>query len=101
MTSIKVLKENEKIVNVTINGHTNYDDYGKDIVCASVSTIATTTINAIIRINDKAIDYEVKDGFLNIKILLHDEYIDTLLENMIDLFKTLSKDYPKNVKINI
>lgn len=101
MTSIKVLKENEKIVNVTINGHTNYDDYGKDIVCASVSTIATTTINAIVRINDKAIDYEVKDGFLNIKILLHDEYIDILLENMIDLFKTLSKDYPKNVKINI
>lgn len=101
MTSIKVLKENEKIVNVTINGHTNYDDYGKDIVCASVSTIATTTINAIIRINDKAIGYEVKDGFLNIKILLHDKYIDILLENMIDLFKTLSKDYPKNVKINI
>ena len=101
MTSIKVLKENEKIVNVTINGHTNYDDYGKDIVCASVSTIVTTTINAIVRINDKAIDYEVKDGFLNIKILLHDKYIDILLENMIDLFKTLSKDYPKNVKINI
>lgn len=101
MTNIKILKENEKIVNVTINGHTNYDDYGKDILCASVSTIATTTINAIVRINDKAIDYEVKDGFLSIKILLHDEYIDILLENMIDLFETLSKDYPKNVKINI
>ena len=101
MTSIKVLKENEKIVNVTINGHTNYDDYGKDIVCASVSTIATTTINAIVRINENAIDYDVKDGFLNIKILHHDKYIDVLLENMIDLFKTLSNDYPKNVKINI
>ena len=101
MTNIKILKENEKIVNVKINGHTNYDDYGKDIVCASVSTIATTTINAIVRINENAIDYDVKDGFLNIKILHHDKYIDVLLENMIDLFKSLAKNYPKNVKINI
>ena len=42
---IKVEIENNKI---EIKGHANYDDYGKDIVCASVSSIVITTINAII-----------------------------------------------------
>ena len=50
---IKVnLKEKDKIV---ITGHAGYDDYGKDIVCASVSSIVITTINAIIDIDDNAI----------------------------------------------
>ena len=29
---------------ITIKGHANYDDKGKDIVCASVSSIVITTL---------------------------------------------------------
>ena len=101
MTSIKVLKENEKVINIEIKGHTNYENIGKDIVCASISSIVTTTVNAIIRINEEAILYDIKDGYMNIQILNHDKYIDILITNMIDLLKELTNNYPKNVKINI
>lgn len=101
MTSIKVLKENEKVINIEIKGHTNYENIGKDIVCASISSIVTTTVNAIIRINEEAILYDIKDGYMNIQILNHDKYIDILITNMIDLLKELANNYPKNVKINI
>ena len=43
---------------IDINGHAMFDDYGKDIVCAAVSSIVITSINGILRLNDKAI----KDG---------------------------------------
>ena len=52
---IKVIVENNKI---EISGHANFDDYGKDIVCASVSSIVITTINACIEIDEDSIYYE-------------------------------------------
>ena len=37
--------------NIEITGHANFDDYGKDIVCASVSSIVITTVNGILELN--------------------------------------------------
>ena len=71
----------------------------KILFAASVSSIAITTINAIIRIDDKALAYQEKDGYLNLKILKHSNYIDTLILNMLDLFKDLEKQYKKYIKI--
>ena len=51
---IKIKFDKDKI---SIKGHSGYDVIGKDIVCASVSSIVITSINAIIRIDEKAISY--------------------------------------------
>ena len=50
---------------------------------------------------ENAIEYTVKDGYINIDIKMHNEYIDTLLISLIDLLQDLAKSYPKNVKIII
>ena len=95
MVKIKVLDDS-----ITITGHANYDDFGKDIVCASVSSIAITTINAIKRFDKDNITYEEKDGYLNIKINKHGKEVDILITNMLDLFKELEIQYKNNIKIN-
>jgi len=93
---IKILiKEKE----IKISGHALYDEFGKDIVCSAVSSIATTTVNAIIRFDENAVSYETKDG-LNIKILKETKETRILIDNMIALLEELEKDYPKNIKIN-
>ena len=38
-----MIRINIKKNTIIIKGHANYDKYGKDIVCASVSSIITTT----------------------------------------------------------
>lgn len=101
MTSIKVLKENDLIANIEIKGHTDYDDIGKDIVCSSISSMVTVTVNAIIRLENDAIEYKLKDGYISIKVNIHNKYIDTLLINLIHLLQDLANNYPKNVKIII
>jgi len=93
---IKILiKEKE----IKISGHALYDEFGKDIVCSAVSSIATTTVNAIIRFDENAVSYETKDG-LNIKILKETKETRILIDNMIALLEELEQDYPKNIKIN-
>ena len=91
---IKVLKEKDKI---EITGHSNYDTLGKDIVCSAVSSIVTTTINGIISIDEKAISYSYKNDKMTITNIKNDEITNKLLNNMIDLLKSLAKDYPKNI----
>ena len=93
---IKV-KYNKK--NISINGHALYDVAGKDIVCASVSSIIYTTVNAIFKIDKSAIEYNDDGTIIKIINLKNDSITNDLLENMIDLLKQLEIDYPKNIKI--
>jgi uncharacterized protein YsxB (DUF464 family) len=84
---------------ITIKGHAGYDDKGKDIVCASVSSIVITTINGIIEINPDAIDYSDLDNEIIIRKLKEDEIVNKLLNNMILLLENLEKDYKDYIKI--
>ena len=93
---IKVIVENNKI---EVSGHANYDDFGKDIVCASVSSIVITTINGIIDIDEDSISYEENDNKIKIEILKENEVTKKLINNMVFMLESLEKDYPKNIKI--
>ena len=84
---------------ITIKGHAGYDDKGKDIVCASVSSIVITTINGIIEINPDTIDYSDLDNEIIIRKLKEDETVNKLLNNMILLLENLEKDYKDYIKI--
>lgn len=100
MIKVNVIKKDAKIDKIIISGHAMYDDFGKDIVCASVSSIVITSVNAILKINKDAITYR-EDDDLKITVMLHDDVTDKLLENMLDLLIDLSKQYKKNININI
>ena len=94
---IKVSIKND---NIKVEGHAGYGVKGTDIVCASVSSIIITTINAIIKIDSDAINYKQDEGFIEVNILKHNKYIDILIENMISLLKELEIQYKKNIKIH-
>ena len=84
---------------ITIKGHAGYDDKGKDIVCASVSSIVITTINGIIEIDKDAIDYSDLDNEIIIRKIKEDDIVNKLLNNMILLLESLEKDYKEYIKI--
>jgi len=95
-----MIKINIKKNHIEIKGHAMYDDNGKDIVCAAVSTIVITTINAILRFDQDTIKYKENDGYIDIEILKNTNTTNTLILNMIELLKDLEKQYTKNIKIN-
>ncbi len=93
-----MIKVNKKDNIITICGHANSADYGKDIVCASVSSIVYTTVNALERYSSSSIDFEDKEKMV-ITILKEDEITKLLIDNMMDLLKSLEEDYPKNISV--
>ena len=99
MIKVNIKYDSEKVESISITGHANFDSYGKDIVCASVSSIVITTVNAIVRLDDDSIEYDDKKGIF-IRVLKHDNVTDTLIENMISLLLDLEKQYKKNIILN-
>lgn len=94
-----MIKINIKPNHIEINGHAMFDDYGKDIVCAAVSSIVITSINGILRLDDKAINYKLSSDGIIIDILKDSRETNLLILNMTSLLKELEEKYRKNIKI--
>lgn len=98
MIKINLKYNNDLIESISILGHAGFADYGKDIVCASVSSIVITSVNAIIRLNSDSISYDNSNG-ISVNVLIHNDVTDTLIDNMVSLLKDLEKQYKKNIII--
>lgn len=99
MTTIKVTKDQDFIKNIEIKGHSGYAVSGKDIVCAAISSSTITTINAIISLDEFAIEVKQGEGYLLISTLKNEDVINKLLNNLVDMLADIASDYPKYVKI--
>ena len=98
MIKVNVKYNNNKVYELVIKGHAGYDVRGKDIVCAAVSSMAITTINNIIALDD-SIDYEENSGLLIIRVKRDTEVNNKLLDNLIRMLTELKSQYPKNIEI--
>jgi uncharacterized protein YsxB (DUF464 family) len=94
-----MIKVTVKKDNIKITGHAMYDEYGKDIVCAAVSSIVITTVNGIMKLDDSLINTDDTNGKVEIKILKHTKECDILINNMLDLLEELKEQYKNNIKI--
>ena len=84
---------------ISTKGHANYSDYGRDIVCASVSSTVLTTINAIMLICGDTISVIQSYGNMQILIQKENDITRKLLDNMIRCLKEIEINYGKNIKI--
>lgn len=75
MIRITIYKDkNNYIKRYSVSGHANYDEHGRDIVCAAVSVLTQTTllsINRVAKIEEDQIFYSInqKSGYLDVEIL--------------------------------
>lgn len=98
---IKVYVNKNKII---MTGHANFEEYGKDIVCASVSSIVTTSINACLRVEANSLVYQEEYdkqelSKLTIEVMSDNKNVLLILENMIQMLEELAETYKKNIKI--
>ena len=98
MIKVRIVKNNNQIESIHLKGHAGYADFGKDIVCASFSTMVITTINAILEIDSEAISYTDNNNLeiINIK---KDNITNSLLNNLVNMIYELRDTYDKNINI--
>lgn len=98
MIKVRISKKDSVIQSIHCKGHAMYDDYGKDIVCASFSTMIITTINAILTFDQNAISY-TDNNDLKIINIKKDNITNNLLNNLVNMIYELRDNYNKNINI--
>lgn len=98
MIKVRLTKNGDCLNKITISGHANYDEFGKDIVCASVSSTVITTINILLSLDKDSISYDDTKGLI-IDILKDDDTTKKIINVLVSNLLELERAYPKNIQI--
>lgn len=110
MTEIKIFRnQNGHVVEYEVAGHADFDDYGRDILCAAVSVLSQTTILALEKVcsisqNDMEISLDEETGYLKVSLsegLTKDQRnsANIVLSTMIVGMEDLALQYPKHINL--
>lgn len=100
MIEVSFYYQKGNIVKTEVKGHANFDDLGKDIVCAGVSAIVFGTLNAIDNLVDqKEVELNQTSNQIVIKVLNPTNNNQVILNTMLWQLKTIHNQYSKNIII--
>ena len=101
MIKVTIKTKKDKIVLISVEGHANFADFGKDIVCAGVSAVIIGGINAFEKETiNKQVYCHVDENIAKIKVEDYDsKYLQEKLAVIVKQLASIEDAYPKNVKI--
>ena len=90
-------KDSEQYRGFSVSGHAGYEKKGKDIICASVSTLVINTVNAIEALTDNAgVCEQDASGCIRFKFTSDCDEKGQLLIQALDMgLINISKEYGK------
>lgn len=93
---IEIIVEKDRI---TIQGHAGYAEAGKDIVCAGMTALTQTFINAIEGLTNDVIQYDISPGRADINFKDLSEAGRLLVDSFFLGICSIAEEFPENVKI--
>ena len=104
MTRCEFFTEGERITGFSVSGHSEFDEPGRDIVCAAVAavvTMAEATINDVCGAKAKV---RVKDEQARITLTLpvscdEEDSVQAVLAGMMLYLCSLRDDYPDYIEV--
>ncbi len=104
MVKVLIKQRNDSLKYISVSGHANSDEYGKDIVCAAVSVITQTIILGISEILNDDFKYSISKGNLYFevpeKMIYEDELrINTLTHTLIIGLQNIKNNYENYIDI--
>ncbi len=88
------------------SGHSGYAAAGSDIVCAGVSAVVQTALQAVLAISEEAPVYEIADGLLECSIPraasdLAELQIQSILDAAFLGCVSLAQQYPRYIQLHV
>ena len=97
MIKILIRTEENSFKSLEVKGHANSAEYGKDLICAAVSTVMTGGMNAL---KDKEYDFKLEEGHIYVKALdIPSDYDSVVLKTMEVQLMTIEESNHKYVQI--
>jgi uncharacterized protein len=109
MINAKIYRSNEGLItSFILSGHAEFDEHGKDIVCAGASAVTFGAVNAVLTLTniEPQIDQGGDGGYLRVKLPINldkstSEKVQLLLEGMLVSLQTIERDYGQYISVTI
>lgn len=104
MTKIEISYKNKNIIKVVASEHADYAEYGKDIVCAGISSILQTAELGLQKFSK--VQCTKKQGYMSMQLVDIENSISfnnaqIILQTMLCGLEDLQKQYPKHLKLEV
>ena len=93
---IKITRHNDGI---SLIGHANYAEHGRDIVCAGVSVLVQTLIQSLEDLVTDEIKYDMSPGLVDIKHGHLSENARLLIDAFFIGIEAIADEYPDHVRV--
>ncbi len=85
---------------ITLRGHANYAEIGKDIVCSAVSVLVQTLVQSVETLTTDRIEANMQPGKVDIKFWCLSDQSKVLIDAFFVGIKGVAESYPACVKVN-
>ena len=83
---------------ISIEGHAEYAEHGKDIVCAAISTLSQVFVASVEELTAAKIKTAQTSGYMEIVIEESTERAQVLLDSFLLGSRMIADQYPDNVR---
>lgn len=84
---------------ITVSGHANYAEAGKDIVCAGVTALIQTLIKSIGDLTEDKIEYEISPGRADIHYRDLSDAGKLLIDSFFIGVCAIADEFPDHIRI--
>ena len=84
---------------ITVSGHAEYAEHGKDIVCAAISTLTQVLIASVEELTAAKIKTAVTSGYTDIVIEESTERAQVLIDSFFIGCQMVAEQYPEYVRV--
>lgn len=106
MITVRVVRREGQITEFDIEGHSDYAEKGRDIICAAVSALSQGAVMGLERVVGLTPATTVRDGWLSLQRLSTRPFgveqrlqSAAILETMVVALKNIAGEYPRNLTI--
>lgn len=102
MIRVMIHQDNDIITGYDVEGHAEFAESGKDIVCSAVSAITVGTVNSVEGLLGVTLETEMKKGLLIVTVPKHaaqEDEVQLLLKSMVVMLETIEASYGDFIRL--
>lgn len=100
MIRIKVQTKESEISTIEISGHAMSGPYGQDLVCAGVSAIALSSLNAIDELYPNCCEMSASQNKILIRVIQNSPSIQNVLNFLYTQLDMMMRSYPDHIQLD-
>lgn len=101
MVTAVFYKKSGNLSGFKVSGHAEYDDFGLDIVCASVTSAVQLTCNLITDYFKIKSDVSAKNNTVTLKVVDINEEASLIIDNLRNHLELISEEFENVIIIKI